>query len=368
LNDRSADVTVNSSTTGMIGGGFYNANSSAQMAAIAHVLPWIAEALREIDLASMTGPVRLADFGCSEGANSIAVMRELIAALRPATDRPIETVHSDLPTNDFSQLFLALRPDGASTFGDANVFSCAVGGSMFDQLLAPASCDFAATFNAIGFLSRHPLDRLPGYILPNGPSKIRNNGHVSDEDRAAFATQADADIRAFLRARARELRPGGKLVLQVFGSGADARTCDGIYDLLNDVLLDHVASGEFPAEVYERYYQPVYFRTLDELTAPLTHSTEFETVFRLDRSETYEVPVSFNETFKASGDLDAYADAYVNFFRAFTEAPLRLALREETGAQALIDRIFAQAKARLMANPDPYPFRYVALGALMTRL
>jgi len=356
LNDLPADVTVNSSTTGMVGGGFYNANSSAQMAAIAHVLPWITEALQEIDLESTCAAVRLADFGCSEGANSIAVMRELIAALRPATDRPIETVHSDLPTNDFSQLFLALRPDGVSTYGDTNVFSSAVGGSMFDQLLAPASCDFASTFNAIGFLSRYPLERLPGYILPNGPSASRNNGHVSDEDRAVFAAQAEADIAAFLRARARELRPGGKLILQVFGSGAEARTCDGIYDLLNDALLDHVASGEFPADIYDRYYQPVYFRTLDELTAPLTQSAEFEAVFRLDRSETYEVPVAFNETFKASGDLDAYADAYVNFFRAFTEAPLRLALRDQVGSQVLIDKIYAQAKARRWPIRTPTRF------------
>ena len=116
-------------TTGMVGGGFYNRNSAPQMSAIDHVMPWLEDAIGDVSFDDGAGTFGLADFGCSEGRNSIAVMRRLIPLLRRRTGRHIQTIHCDLPTNDFSSLFVGLRPDGRSVFGDG-VSSYAVGGSM----------------------------------------------------------------------------------------------------------------------------------------------------------------------------------------------------------------------------------------------
>lgn len=360
-------ATLHSSTTGMIGGGFYNANSAPQMAAIAAVLPWIDEAIAAMAL-PVSGPAfTIADFGCSEGRNSIEVVRHAIAALRQQTGQDVQTIHSDLPTNDFSTLTRSLRADAQSVFGDKNTYSCVVPGSMFDQLLPAGSLDVSMTFNAIGFLSRRPVESLPDYILPNGPSKARARGSVSEADRTAFARQAEDDVKEFLSARARELRPGGKVLLQVFGGDGNARTCDGLYDLLNDAVLDHVDAGKISEEVYTRYYQPVYFRTLDELVAPLKDEAGLSAVFDLDRSESYEVPVPFVEAFRADGDLDRYARAYVDFFRAFTEAVLRLALGARPELDAVIESVYSRAETLLKANPELYPFRYVAVAALLTK-
>ena len=75
--------------------------------------------------------------------------------------------------------------------------------------------------------------------------------------------------RVFLRARAVELVPGGKLLLQVFGSSDAKRCCDGVYDVLNDAVLEVLNHGMIDRAAYDAYYQPVYFRTLDEtLTEP----------------------------------------------------------------------------------------------------
>lgn len=103
-------------TTGMMGQGFYNRNSAPQMSAIEHVLPWLDAAVSALPLEG-PGPIGLADFGCSEGRNSIALMQRIVPALRARTDADILTIHSDLPTNDFSALFRDLRPGGASVFG-----------------------------------------------------------------------------------------------------------------------------------------------------------------------------------------------------------------------------------------------------------
>lgn len=358
---------AHATTTGMTGGGFYNQNSAPQWKAIELVLPLLDKATSQLPIDDAK-TLRLADFGCSEGRNSVALLSRAISNLRARTGKPIQTVHSDLPTNDFSRLFLLLAGSGGSAFPAEKVYSSAVAGSMYDPLLPPLSVHLATTFNAIGFLSRKPVDRLPGYILPNGPSKDRNNGSVSEADRVLFSELAKQDVATFLKARAGELVPGGKLLVQVFGANQDCRTCDGIYDLLNDAVLELVTGGDISQESYGRYYQPVYMRTLDELTAPATDpSFGVSHLYELDEAQSYEVPVAFNERFKEDGDLDLYARDYVNFFRAFTETVLTMALPATDGRGDLVQQTYARAEALLKANPERYPFRYMAVAMLLTR-
>lgn len=369
MNERAggSPFSVHSTTSGMVGGGFYDANSAPQWRAIEAVLPLVDKAASSLPVDG-AGPVALADFGCSEGRNSIAVMQQVLASLLPRTTRPVQTIHSDLPTNDFSKLFLNLGAGRQRAFDSEQVFSAAVGGSMFDQLLPDRSVHLATTFNAIGFLSRRPVDNLPGYIFPNGPSPERGNGYVSEEDRNAFADQAKRDVGTFLRARARELVPGGKLLVQVFGGNGDARTCDGIYDLLNDAVLAFVSAGDISADTYERYYQAVYMRSLAELTAPVTEDQYGAAgLFQIEDTKSYEIAVPFNERFAADSDLDRYATDYVNFFRAFTEAVLKAALPAAADRDALADRIYVRAVELLKAHPERYPFRYIAIAMLLTR-
>ena len=82
-------------------------------------------------------------------------------------------MHSDLPTTDYSSLFDHLRREGKLLFGNT-VYSCVVAESMYEQLSLLASTQIAMSFNAIGFLNRRPLGRLPDYIVPNGPSQRRD--------------------------------------------------------------------------------------------------------------------------------------------------------------------------------------------------
>ena len=350
-------------TTGMVGGGFYNRNSAPQMSAIDHVMPWLEDAISGVSFDDGAGTLGLADFGCSEGRNSIAVMQRLIPLLRKRTGRHIQTIHCDLPTNDFSSLFVGLRPDGRSVFGDG-VSSFAVGASMYDGVVPPNCLHVATSFNAIGFLGRRPIDRLPGYILPNGPSRIRGVGNVSKAERTAFSEQASRDIASFLRARAVELVPGGKLLLQVFGAGDVKRCCDGIYDVLNDAVLEVLDHGMIDRAAYDAYYQPVYFRTLEELTEPVQL---YSLPFRIDNQATYEAPVPFNEDFARSGNVEVYAREYTNFHRAFTEGVLRISFADSPSLDSLVSEIYTRAERLVREAPERYPFSYVAIAALMTR-
>ncbi|MCA8879855.1 MAG: hypothetical protein KDA73_07835 [Rhodobacteraceae bacterium] len=353
-------------TTGMVGHGFYDENSAPQWSATETVLPWLEDAAASIADAGQSQPIGIADFGCSEGANSIRVIERAVSTLRSHTVAPILTVQSDLPTNDFSNLIKSLRPEEMSVFGE-QVYSALVGGSMFGQLLPPRSIHLATTFNAIGFLSRRPVDRLPGYILPNGPSKQNGVGKVVDAERKAFAEQAAHDLETFLRVRAAELVPGGKLLVQVFGASEEARTCDGIYDVLNDAVLEAVADGVIDRAEYATYYQPVYFRTVEDLTAPVVGaSAPLSGLFVLDRAMHYETPVSFVEAFRSDHDAGAYAKRYTDFFRAFTEAVLCLAFPSKD-PKPFADDIYARAERLVRRHPERYPFRYISVAMLLTR-
>jgi gibberellin A4 carboxyl methyltransferase len=356
-------------TTGMVGRGFYNRHSAPQWAAIDYTLPWLEAALGSMNLPPAPDTITLADFGCSEGKNSIAAMQRLLPALRRRTARPLATIHSDLATNDFSELFMNLRADGRSAFQIDSVYSGAVAGSMYDQLLPPASICVATTFNAIGYLSRRPLDRLRGFILPNGPSAKRNIGTVSKQERAVFAQQAADDVSAFLTARAAELVPGGKLLIEVFGASSSRCGGDGIYDALNDAIIEICHSGRITTDAYERYYQPIYFRTLEELVMPVVESTSpLSSMYRLERSETYEVTTPFVEDYRTTGDAATFAQAYTNFFRAFTEPVLRIAFSSCADIDALVSDVFSGAERLIRENPDTYMYHYVCVAALMTRL
>ncbi len=368
-NDAFADGgAAESVIAGMVGGGYYNQHSAPQMASIDFVLPWLDAAIASMHLSeAWPTTIGLADFGCSEGGNSIAVMQRLVSVFRKRSSRPIQTHHIDLPTNDYRELFKNLRPDGGSVFEAAETYSAAVGGSMYDQLLPPRSIHLATTFNSIAYLSRRPVDRLANYVSANGPSARRGIGEVTQEERDAFADQAEADMESFLIARAAELVPGGKLLVQNFGCGEVFRECDGNCDVLNDALLEIVDAGIIDREGYEAFYLPVYYRTLDELTAPLTTpNSALARSFRLERAESSEVPVPFVEQFNSTGDADRFGRDYIEYIRAFSEPMLRVSFAEHVDLDRLVSEVFERTERLIRNHPDRYEYHYIGIAALLT--
>jgi hypothetical protein len=64
------------------------------------------QAAAEIAIPDDTRPIAVADYGCSEGRNSLAPLRAASRVLRErfGPDRAITVTHTDLPANDFSSL------------------------------------------------------------------------------------------------------------------------------------------------------------------------------------------------------------------------------------------------------------------------
>jgi len=355
----------------MKGGGYYDAHSQEQRAALDVFLPWLQQAAAEL---SQSPGHRISwslmDIGSSEGGNAIYAMNHVISALRKNSRLSVRVCFDDLPTNDFNHLFANLFPARGAAFEQSDVFPAAIAGSAFGRLAPPRSLDVVTTFNAIAFLEKRPDAQLPHYILPMGPGPRapRDGVSVTQAEREPFRSQAAEDLRRFYLARAEELVSGGKLLVQVFGRDEQHCTSYGIYDVLSDALLDEVEAGRLPKGVYERLVFPIYFRALDELLAPIRADESLRKVFRIDRFESREVPVPFNTTLASTGDRSVWARSYAGFLRAFTESILAAALPDEVSKPEVLDRVYQRVGERLVGDPPRYEFHYVSVATLLTRL
>jgi hypothetical protein len=90
-------------------------------------------------------------------------------------------------------------------------------------------------------------------------------------------------------------------------------------------------------------------------------------VFAVERAETLEAPTPFVVEFRRSGNVAAYAEAYTGFIRAISEPVVKAAFRQPEGEAVILDCLYERIRARLLAEPERYLFRYILVAALLTR-
>jgi cyclopropane-fatty-acyl-phospholipid synthase len=352
----------------MKGAGYYDRHSGAQLSSIQALRDWVDRAVAELPLPPAAQPVTVLDLGSSEGANAMRVMARIAAGLRRRTGQPVQTVYSDLCSNDFNQLFANLEEARRVGLVGAGVYPAAVGGSFYGPLLPPGTVQLAASFNAIQWLDRLPAVPVPDFVTYRRPHPSRPGPAMSPEATAAFTRQAEEDLVRFLKGRARELVPGGKLLLASPADTDEARITEGLADVLNDACLDLVADGRMERAAYERLTMPCHFRTLAELLAPLEQEdSPVRGAFAVERAEVVEVPVPFVTALHRVGDVAAYAAAYTGFIRAISEPVARAALKQPAGEVPVVEGLYGRIHARLLAEPERYLWRYTVAAVLLTR-
>lgn len=356
-------------TTGMKGAGYYDQHSTPQLASMQLVFDWIETAIAEMSLPPDAQPFTVLDLGSSEGRNALITMSRIVEFVRRRRTRQLmQTVYSDLPSNNFNHLFLNLHEARTSGHIPANVYASAAAGSFYESLLSPGSVHLATAFNALLWLDKLLSAPVPDFVVYRRPHPPRPRLHVPQQTADAFARQADGDLVRFLQCRADELAPGGKLLIVSPGDSTEQRLADGIYDVLNDACLDLVAAGRLHQQRYERFTMPIYFRTVAETIAPLQRDgSPVKDAFTIDRAETLEVPTPFLVEFDRSGDAAKLADDYTGFLRAFSEPVARAALVGDDGESAILDELYGRIHARIKAEPARYRFRYLLTATLFTR-
>ncbi|UJR24571.1 hypothetical protein I4U23_005946 [Adineta vaga] len=128
----------------------YNKNSIPQNVAIQSSFQVIKEAVDALDVFSVT---IIADYGSSQGVNSIHAMKKIIDCLRKQKKSKIDplVIHNDLPTNDWTSLHRLLNED-------KTYHGVASGRSFYEQCLPTNSLSVGYSSTAIHWLSKKPCD------------------------------------------------------------------------------------------------------------------------------------------------------------------------------------------------------------------
>jgi hypothetical protein len=288
----------------MEGHGYYNEHSQLQ-----------AHSAREADgvlhravatVAISPGPLTIADFGSSQGHNSMRQMALVLDHLsaRAGPGQDIMVAHTDLPHCDFTSLFATLdtAPDSYRR-GRDHVFSCAIGQSFYGRLLPADSLTFGWSAFALHWLSALPRP-LRAHIWP-----VR----AAPDEAEALEALAAADWRAFLDCRAKELVPGGQMVLVIGAVDETGATgLEPMMDVAHDILGALAAEGRLTAGDHSAMTIPSRPRRRDEYTAPFDRGEM--PALSLEELVIAETPNAAMLRWRETGDDAVFAADITGFF------------------------------------------------------
>jgi hypothetical protein len=330
----------------MEGGGSYNQNAKIPAGGGRLAVPLLEEAARKIPLAERHEPIFIADYGSSQGKNSLAPMRGAIRVLRARVgpERPICVVHVDQAANDFSTLFEVVQKDPERYCeGDSRVFPSAIGRSFYENVFPSESIDLGWSSYAAIWLSRTPAP-IPGHFI-----SLASKGEV----RKAFERQAAEDWRAFLSLRASELRAGGQFVIVLPGLNDEGTSgLEDFFNGANAILAQLVTDGVITANERSRMVLGSYPRRRVELLEPFRAEGLFRGL-RVEHCEVSQLPDEAWLDYKHDGNKEILANRHAGFFRAIFVPSLASALASGDSRVSFADAMEQRLKRRVLEQPMP---------------
>jgi hypothetical protein len=358
-------MSTSSAAISMRGAGYYSANTRGAKTVIDNVGDLVVAAIAKTPALAAGTPFAVADYGAADGGTSMGMMRRLVAAVRESEpDRQIAITYTDLPHNDFSALFRLsqglIGPKDAPTLAEIpNVFIFGSGTSFYRQIFPDNSLSFGFSATAMHWISRRPC-MIADHVHAVG---------AAPHEREQFRRQALSDWETILLARARELRPGGRLVLANFCVDEQGRYLGGttgvdMFDCFARHWRDLLRAGRITATEYVNATFQQFYKTADEFAATFRDpaSPVSRAGLALESCFTMLTPCPYAEAFREHGDPKAFAKAYVPTLRSWSETVFAGALdpaRPPEERAAIIDDFYAAYEAEVASAPDGHRMDYV---------
>jgi hypothetical protein len=327
----------------MEGQGAYNRHAAQQAAGGAWALPLLEQAAERVVLPPSSNPVVVVDYGSSQGKNSLRPMRAAIGVLRRrlGDQSAISVVHTDLPGNDFSSLFHILEDDPESYLRDQpTVFASAVGRSFYKRLFPDDYVTLGWSAYSVLWPSRVPA-LIPGHFY-----STRSTGSVLE----AFNRQLAEDWRTFLSHRAKELRPGGRLVILTPSRDDNGlHGTEALQDHANDVLAALVGEGFLSAAERERMVLTAHPKSLGDLVEPFTTGSYQDLV--VEHCDVTPGPDPVWAAYEDHQDPARLAAQHAAFFRITFGPTLASALDEQSRIGMFYQKLEQGITKRVAADP-----------------
>jgi hypothetical protein len=329
----------------MQGDGFYNRHSSLQAAGIAAVLPLWQEVVRSVE--ARGDSLVIADYGSSQGHNSMLPIKVAIAELRHKTgdDRAIEVIHIDRPSNDFTSLFKALDEDPDSYMAGARaIFPSAIGRSYFDPIIPAGRVTLGWNTWTLHWMSRNPID-VPDQVF----GKLSRSPAVIE----AVTQQLASDWERFLNARAVEMRPGAKLLSLFVGDDGRHNSWRWVGEEFWGAVAEMGRAGHLSEREQLELTFPTCPRTLSEIEAPFGAPGQFAGL-KIEHAAILQGPDPFWAVYQETGDAARLGQTWANMMRAVFAPTIEGALDPDRNKSQVLDELFARFAARVAANPKQH--------------
>lgn len=293
--------------------------------------------------------VHFADFGCSEGKNSVVALSAAAAAALGAGATAVTVTHVDLPANNWDAMAAAVA--GAAGYGDSpaiTVTAQPVDRGFYVACFPPATIDVVYASAAFHWASGAGLPAtLPGgEVVP---------GRARDPAVAAACAAAKADDwAAILRHRAAEVRPGGRLVAsQVVDDGP----LDGVWACVETAWRSLLDDGTITAAEADAAVVRVHQRSVADWLAPLQPGGAAAGEWTVAVADTVLQTAPAYAALRAGTGTAAEYGTWVRLFFEAVSRPVfeaAVAARGEAEAARIVDA-FYERLAHGVATATPVP-------------
>ena len=347
----------------MKGAGYYSRATTGAKDVIDGAAHLVLDAVERLPLADDGSVIRLTDMGCADGGTSIDLWRAVLKRLRErCPSRPIELIYTDLPRNDFSQLFRTIHGQaGIHSYLEEvdHVFVLASANSFHRQIVPTGTLNLGFSSTASHYISTVPT-KITGHVHMVG---------AKGAEREAFEAQGARDWERMLLARAGELQPGGRLCLFNFGIDEAGRYLGhtggvSMFDTFSRIWADLADSQMITSEEGAAAVFPQHYRTVDEFTAPFNDSASpvHAAGLRLEHVETRVVRCPYAVAFADHRDAGKFARDYIPTLRSWSEPVFAAALspaRPLAERLAILDEYYSRYEALVAGSPEGHGMDYV---------
>ena len=353
-------------TTGfmaMKGAGYYSKATTGARDAINLAVPMLTDAVARMGLKDAGPAFRAADLGCADGGTSIHMWRQVLADVRARVPhRPIEIVYTDLPRNDFSQLFKTVhgQTDLETYYGAIpDVYPMASATSFHQAIFAAESVNLMFSATATHYISKAPCN-------------ISNHVHMvgaTGDERRRWDDIGRIEWERLLHLRAREMVKGGRLVFLNFGIDAQGRYLGhtggvSMFDTFDRLWRGMATDGRITEAEYVATNFPQVYRTADQFTDPLRDAASpvYRAGLRLELVEERHLVCPYARAFAEHKDAARFAREYIPTLRSWSEPTFAAGLSQARPAEqraAILDEYFGRYERLVAAEPKGHGMDYI---------
>ncbi|MFT7675652.1 MAG: hypothetical protein ACI845_004079 [Gammaproteobacteria bacterium] len=356
----------------MSGGGLYSLATIGAKDVIDAATPLVTGAIAALGPDKLSASFTMSDMGCADAGTSLTMVSAAIDQVHTINPEcAFNVVYTDQPRNDFNALIMniyGLGPFETYLDGRGNIFPVVSGTSFYRQIVSEGSLDIGFSATAMHWLSQKPCD-ISDHVQAVG---------ASGSELEQFKNQAKSDWQQILLHRARELKPGGKLILINFGRDEQGRylgNTGGInmFDTFNNNWLKFVKEGRISDDEYKRMTLPQYYNSVEEFSAPLTDKDNpvYQAGLRLDSIETRVVECPFARSHEDHGDAQKFAKEYIPTIRSWNESIFFNGLstdRPEQERREVIEDYYQTYQDLVAENPEGHGMDYVHAYTVISKV